>query len=115
MYHVKTDLGTFWIHLSLPGTYELRLNHHRIGFYRDPNAAALDVACCNTGLTAWDRKLLVSIPGNLDDWEQGSPYVEYEELEEEENLVYRDAAQPWKSRRSASSLERRRPEKEIPP
>ncbi len=91
MYHFKTDVGTFWIHMSLPGVYELCLDHQRLGFYQSPTAAALDVSRCNTGHSLWDKKVISGLPLSLDEWEGGVPYIEYEEFEEEENLIYRDA------------------------
>ena len=90
VYHYKTDLGILWIHLHLPGVYELRLDHKLLGAYHSPEAAANDVARRNTGCTAWDEQVSVEKPTSLSEWGKGAPYIEYEEDEEEDTLTFRD-------------------------
>ncbi len=89
MYHYDTDVGTFWIHLRLPDTFELRVGTHRLGSYHSPVDAAQDVAQCNTGYEPWDKRRVTDKPMTLSEWNAGAPYVEFDETEEEENFHFR--------------------------
>jgi len=71
-YEFRTVAGIFWItdRRSDPDGAVLGIDQITLGSYETASAAAADVAAQKTGWERWDTLLEVSVPGDLDEWEE---------------------------------------------
>lgn len=75
MWHLKTNLGVFWVVPVTEGKnkYVLGVNDHDLAFYTDVEQAAKDVHDQNTGYLQWDVQTHVKAPEHIMEWLEGEP------------------------------------------
>lgn len=74
MWHLKTQVGTFWI-LNNPSSEKFLLgcDDEDLGEYTSLENAVGDLKNQETGFLKWDEQLRVKAPDNIEQWEQGIP------------------------------------------
>lgn len=74
MWHLKTNVGTFWIVAAeKPGAYILGVEDVDLGTYSAPECAVQDVQQHSTGCLGWDEQLHGKAAPDLGAWHPGLP------------------------------------------
>lgn len=75
MWHLKTQVGTFWILKKEANDpqYLLGCEDEDLGEYQSLEGVLKDLKNQETGYLKWDEQLNIKAPDEIDRWEQGVP------------------------------------------